>query len=140
MIRAFKKQDLDRIMELWLDINILAHSFIESEYWTSNYNTVKSMMPNATIYIYEENDSIQGFIGLMDNYIAGIFLSQQLQSNGIGKELLDYVKNKKDTLSLNVYKQNNRAVNFYLREHFVITNEQIDENTGEFEFSMNWIK
>ncbi len=140
MIRDFKKQDLDRIMDLWLDTNISAHSFIDSEYWESNYDTVKTMMPNATIYLYEENDIIQGFVGLMDNYIAGIFVSRQVQSSGIGKKLLDYVKDKKATLSLNVYQENSRAVNFYLREGFVISNEQIDENTGKIELSMNWVK
>lgn len=140
MIRDFKKQDLDRIMDLWLDTNISAHSFIDSEYWESNYDTVKTMMPNATIYLYEENDIIQGFVGLMDNYIAGIFVSQQVQSSGIGKKLLDYVKDKKATLSLNVYQENSRAVNFYLRESFAISNEQIDKNTGKIELSMNWVK
>ncbi len=140
MIRDFKKQDLDRIMDLWLDTNISAHSFIDSGYWESNYDTVKTMMPNATVYLYEENDIIQGFVGLMDNYVAGIFVSQQVQSSGIGKKLLDYVKDKKATLSLNVYQENSRAVNFYLRESFVISNEQIDENTGKVELSMNWVK
>lgn len=140
MIRDFKKQDLDRIMDLWLDTNISAHSFIDSGYWKSNYDTVKTMMPNATVYLYEENDIIQGFVGLMDNYVAGIFVSQQVQSSGIGKKLLDYVKDKKATLSLNVYQENSRAVNFYLRESFVISNEQIDENTGKVELSMNWVK
>ncbi len=140
MIRDFKKQDLDRIMDLWLDTNISAHSFIDSGYWKSNYDTVKTMIPNATVYLYEENDIIQGFVGLMDNYIAGIFVSQQVQSSGIGKKLLDYVKDKKATLSLNVYQENSRAVNFYLRECFVISNEQIDENTGKVELSMNWAK
>lgn len=140
MIRDFKKQDLDRIMDLWLDTNISAHSFIDSEYWESNYDTVKTMMPNATIYLYEENDIIQGFVGLMDNYIAGIFVSRKVQSSGIGKKLLDYVKDKKATLSLNVYQENSRAVSFYLRESFAISNEQIDENTGKIELSMNWVK
>ncbi len=140
MIRDFKKQDLDRIMDLWLDTNISAHSFIDSGYWESNYDTVKTMMPNATIYLYEENDIIQGFVGLMDNYIAGIFVSRKVQSSGIGKKLLDYVKDKKTTLSLNVYQENSRAVSFYLRESFAISNEQIDKNTGKIELSMNWVK
>lgn len=140
MIREFKKQDIDRIMELWLDTNILAHNFIESEYWKSNYDNVKDMMPSASIYVYEENNVIQGFVGLMDNYIAGIFVSQQFQSKGIGKKLLDHAKDKKDALSLSVYKENNRAVNFYLREGFIVSNEQVDENTAKIELNMNWTK
>lgn len=140
MIRDFKKQDIDRVMELWLDTNISAHSFIESEYWKSNYDTVKAIMPSATIYIYEEDNVVQGFVGLMDDYIAGIFVSQHVQSNGIGKTLLDYAKDKKDVLSLSVYKENIRAINFYLREGFTVSNEQIDENTAKLELNMNWTK
>ncbi len=98
------------------------------------------MMPHATIYLYEENGVIQGFVGLMDNDIAGIFVSQQVQSTGIGKKLLEYVKDKKSALSLNVYQENSRAVNFYIREGFVVSNEQIDENTGKIELRMRWEK
>jgi putative acetyltransferase len=140
MIRNFKKQDLERIMDLWLHTNISAHSFIENGYWKSHYDTVKAMMPHATIYLYEENGVIQGFVGLMDNDIAGIFVSQQVQSTGIGKKLLEYVKDKKSALSLNVYQENSRAVNFYIREGFVVSNEQIDENTGKIELRMRWEK
>ncbi|MDD3279772.1 MAG: GNAT family N-acetyltransferase [Lachnospiraceae bacterium] len=140
MIRDFKKEDIDRVMELWLDTNISAHSFIQSEYWKSNYDTVKAMMPSATIYVYEENNVIQGFLGLMDEYIAGIFVSQHVQSKGFGKKLLDYAKDKKGALSLSVYKENIRAVNFYLREDFTVSNEQIDKNTGKLELNMNWVK
>lgn len=140
MIRDFRKQDLDKVMELWLETNISAHSFIENEYWTKNFDAVKGMMPNAILYIFEETDSIQGFIGLMDDYIAGIFVSVKLQSKGIGKKLLDYVKSKHTHLFLNAYKNNERAVKFYLREGFLVSKEQIDKNTGEVELSMNWVK
>ena len=58
-----------------------------------------------SLYVYEENNVIQGFVGLMNDYIAGIFVSHLLQSKGIGKKLLDYAKDKKDVLSLSVYKE-----------------------------------
>jgi putative acetyltransferase len=140
MIRDFEKQDLDKVMELWLETNISAHSFIEKKYWIENFEVVKNIMPNANIYIYEETDVIQGFAGLMDNYIAGIFVSEKLQSKGIGEKLLDYIKSKYSQLSLNVYKNNERAVKFYLREGFLISNEQVDKNTGEIELEMRWEK
>lgn len=140
MIRDFKIQDIDRIMELWLDTNRLAHDFINDEYWQKSYEPVKAMMPKATIYVYEEDKVIKGFVGLMDNYIAGIFIAQSYQSKGIGKQLLDYVKNKKTMLSLCVYKKNKQAIQFYLRENFKIIDERIEETTGEIEFNMSWIK
>jgi len=138
MIRDFRTTDIDRIMQLWLDTNILAHNFIDRIYWRDNFGTVKEMMPKATIYVYEQNGETQAFIGLMENFVAGIFVSSDFQSKGIGKLLLDYSKGKHNELSLCVYKNNNRALRFYLRECFTISTEQVDENTGEIEFVMKW--
>lgn len=140
MIRNYEIGDLNNVMNLWLDTNIKAHSFIDKTYWQDNYAMVKEVMPQATIYVYMQDNEIQAFIGLIGNYIEGIFVSNEFQSKGIGKELLDYAKAKNNELSLSVYKKNNRAVRFYLREGFSVTLEQIDENTGEIDFLMKWVK
>lgn len=138
MIRDFMTTDIDRVMQLWLDTNVKAHNFIESRYWRDNFGLVKEMMPNSTIYVYEENAEIQAFIGLIGSFVAGIFVSGDFQSKGIGKLLLDYLKSKQSELSLCVYKKNNRALHFYLREGFIISKELVDENTGEIELHMKW--
>jgi len=138
MIRDFSIKDIDAVMQLWLDTNIQAHYFIESSYWNDNFKLVKEIMPQATINISECDNKIQGFIGTTGDYIAGIFVSNELQSKGIGKQLLDHVKDIHSKLSLQVYKKNHRAVNFYLKEGFTISSEQIDKTTGEIEFVMEW--
>ncbi|MCM1263109.1 MAG: N-acetyltransferase [Butyrivibrio sp.] len=142
MIRAFRTHDLDTIMQIWLNTNIQTHSFISEKYWTDNYATVKDVLPQAEVYVYEDNDTqqIMGFIGLTGNYIAGIFIKETAQSNGIGKQLLNYVKKIKTNLSLNVYQKNTRAISFYQRERFFIKTENIDNSTNEKEFVMNWNK
>lgn len=140
MIRKFENKDLETIMEIWLNTNIQAHDFIPKEYWISNFNLVKAMLPNAEIYVYELDDKINGFIGIDSAYIAGIFVLNENQSKGIGKELLNRIKGIYSKLSLTVYKKNTKAVNFYQREQFVIKQEQIDGNTGEIEHLMIWNK
>ena len=139
MIREFKETDLSNIMKIWLETNISAHDFIDEEYWKDNYLLVSQMMPQATIYVYEEN-TIKGFVGLSGNYIAGIFVESNCQSQGIGKVLLDHIKSKNDELILHVYSKNERAVKFYLREGFIIEDDKIDINTGESELVMKWTK
>ena len=54
-----------------------------------------------------------------------------MQSCGIGELLLDYIKDKKVSLRLNVYQKNARAISFYQREGFIIQCEGLDEATGE---------
>ncbi|MFD2115187.1 GNAT family N-acetyltransferase [Paenibacillus yanchengensis] len=140
MIRKFEIIELDAVMKIWLETNSTAHDFIDKSYWQGNYERVKEMLPNATIFVYESNNIIQGFIGLMGSYIAGIFVNAASQSKGVGKLLLEYVKENNAELSLQVYKKNARAITFYLREDFVISNEKMDEDTGELELEMNWSK
>ena len=140
MIRNFKIDELDSVMKIWLESNIGSHDFISEDYWKGNYEPVKNLLPDATIFVYDNDDSIEGFIGLMGNFIAGIFVSLNNQSKGIGKALLDYVKESYSELSLHVYKKNPRAVNFYKREGFKVLKEQFEENTGEIELIMNWTR
>jgi putative acetyltransferase len=129
-------------MQIWLDTNIDAHGFISREYWISNYATVEKMLPHAEIYVYENDDTeqIEGFIGVTDHYIAGIFVKAESQSKGIGKQLLDYVKGRKEELNLSVYQKNVRAVRFYQREQFFIRSENIEKETNETEYRMIWHK
>ena len=138
MIRKLQKIDINRVADIWLKTNLKAHFFIPEQYWISNYEFVKEMLPQAEVYVYEDDKMIQGFIGVSDEYIEGIFVSDEMQSRGIGKMLLDYIKDKKDRLQLKVYQKNVRAMSFYQREGFTIQSESMDEFTGEKEYVMNW--
>ena len=136
MIRELRKTDINRVADIWLKTNLKAHSFISEQYWTSNYERVKEMLPQAEVYVYEDDKMIQGFVGLNAEDIEGIFVSDEMQSCGIGKLLLDYIKDKKVSLRLNVYQKNARAISFYQREGFIIQCEGLDEATGEKEYTM----
>lgn len=138
MIRKMQNTDINRVADIWLKSNLKAHDFIPEQYWTSNYESVKEMMSQAEVYVYEDDKMIQGFIGVSDEYIEGIFVSDEMQSCGIGKMLLDYIKDKKDRLQLKVYQKNVRAMSFYQREGFTIQSEEMDEFTREKEYVMNW--
>ena len=138
MIRALQKADINRVVDIWLDTNLKAHSFISAQYWENNYELVKEMLSQAEIYVYEDDQKIQGFIGLSDKYVEGIFVSEKMQSQGIGKLLLNYIKGRKDVLRLNVYQKNIRAIHFYQREGFEIQCEGLDEATGEKDYVMIW--
>lgn len=137
MIRRFENKDLDQVMSIWLQANMESHSFIESDYWKNNYEMVREMLPKAEVFVSEENGQIRGFIGLIDTYIAGIFVRVAEQSKGVGTELLHTVMKLRDNLRLNVYKKNTKVVSFYRHYGFQIINQGIDESTLE-EYTMEW--
>ena len=138
MIRALQEADIERVAEIWLDSNLKAHHFIPAQYWKSNFELVKEMLSQAEVYAYENDRNIQGFTGLNGEYIEGIFVSEATQSQGIGKILLNYVKDIRSKLFLNVYQKNIPAISFYQREGFEIQYSGLDEATGEKDYVMVW--
>lgn len=138
MIRKFQKEDTEQVMQIWLSGNKDAHPFVSKAYWESNFQTVQEQLLQADVFVCDICGEIQGFIGIVDDYIAGIFVDKKHRSFGIGKKLLDYVKSRHSSLSLNVYEKNDRAAAFYLREDFSVLSKELDEATGEIEYTMIW--
>ena len=117
-----------------------AQSFIPDEYWLENYDNVKNnYLPNSDTYVYEEDGEIKGFVSLIENiFIGGLFLKVDCQRKGIGSKIIDFLKADHDKLQLAVYDRNVRAMNFYFKSGFKITNTEIDEKTNEKEHLMEW--
>lgn len=88
--------------------------------------------------MYEQESKIVGFVGMQDNYLAGIFVDKVVRSNGIGKQLLEYIKGIRQEFTLRVYKENKGAVNFYEREGLTPILEEVDNATNHIELVMQW--
>ena len=142
MIRKFETRDLDTVMQIWLHGNLNAHAFIAASFWRGHFEIVRDMLPQAELYVHEDKDTrqIDGFIGLTESHIEGVFVAKSARSKGIGKALLDYAKSRKPSLTLSVYQKNQRALAFYRREQFVVQSEGIDEDTNEADIQMLWTR
>lgn len=138
MIRGFQTSDTEQVMQIWLNGNEDAHPFISKEYWRSHFAEVREQLLQAEVSVFETDGIIQGFIGMTEGYIAGIFVDRNCRSCGIGKQLLEYAKQTHNALSLGVYQKNKRAVALYLQEGFSIKSDELDEATGETEYKMIW--
>ena len=140
MIRKFESRDLDAVMQIWLHGNLDAHPFILASFWTDHFEMVRDMLPQAELYVHENEAprQIDGFVGLTENHIEGIFVAKAARSKGVGKSLLEYAKSCKPYLTLSVYQKNERALAFYRREQFVVQSEGIDEDTNEADIQMLW--
>ncbi|MDW8545501.1 GNAT family N-acetyltransferase [Staphylococcus pseudoxylosus] len=141
MIKQLKSpssEELDIISKIWLDANLEAHHFINRDYWINNLDQVKKMLPDSTIYVYYVENEIIGFVGLYENDIAGIFIKDSYRNKGIGKLFMEKLKNDYNTLKLYVYEKNVRATRFYLKRHFEIKCKNLEEETQEYEYFMEW--
>ncbi|MBE6049753.1 MAG: GNAT family N-acetyltransferase [Clostridium sp.] len=82
---------------------------------------------------------MKGFISILEGgFIGALFVKVDCQGNGIGSELLEYVKNIYSNLTLTVYSENFNAVEFYKKEGFIVLDEHIDENVNRLELTMKY--
>lgn len=140
MIRKFEPWDIDAVMEIWLDANCSAHDFIHRDYFESALDMVRSQIPQSEAYVCEEDGQVRGFIGLDGSFVQGLFVRPDCQGRGIGKALVDHVKQEREVLSLQVYRKNERAFGFYRREDFNVAEVDVDSATGEAEITMQWCR
>ena len=140
MIRRMGEGDLEAVAAIWLDANREAHDFIPASYWLGHFEEVRTALAQAEVWVFEAEAraEISGFIGLQEDYIAGIFVRREARSGGVGRQLLDHVKAGRRQLRLQVYRKNSRAAAFYRREGFYVLEEGVDPETGEAELLMEW--
>ncbi|MCP4134761.1 MAG: GNAT family N-acetyltransferase [bacterium] len=133
--------DIPEIVDIWYEVSVQAHNFIPDDYWEANKEVMKSKyIPMSETYIAINGKIISGFISLVDEYLAAIFVKQEFQGNGVGSSLLKYAKELRNNLQLKVFCKNMKSVEFYKSKGFSVISESKDENTGENEFVMQWHK
>ena len=138
IIRTPRPAEIETLIRIWLEGNTRAHSFIHPDYWLSHIDYMRHALQQADVYVCEVNGEIAGFAGIDGNYIAGLFVDENHQSQGIGTSLIEFIKQHHFTLTLAVYKKNEKAQQFYSKRGFAVTEERIDTRTGEKELLMRW--
>lgn len=140
MIEILSDKYVDQVMQIWLSANLQAHDFVDKGYFTNNFDLVKTeYLPNAITYIYLDKEKVLGFISVVDDaYIGALFVDTKNQNLGVGTKLLQHVKAKHGNMKLKVYKENQRAVQFYQTRGFQIAEETMDDATKKIEYVMTF--
>ena len=64
MIRKFETADIERVMKIWIDSNLDAHSFIPADYWQTHFSGAEKAISAAEVYVYETEGVIIAFMGI----------------------------------------------------------------------------
>ncbi|MBW3695274.1 N-acetyltransferase [Vibrio sp. T187] len=139
MIRKMQDSELNTIVSLWYHASVQAHSFIDETFWRNQMTPMKELyLPNSETYVYEENGNILGFISYYQGFIPALFVSPTEQSQGIGGQLLAFLKAQHKQLKLTVYARNHGAQRFYFAQGFTESDRKPCEHTGHEEVLMKW--
>ena len=132
MIRAFKEEDTETVIRIWLAASVRSHSFIDKAYWEEKAESMRTLyLPLSEIVVDEDRAT-----GEVVAFLAALFVAPAHQKRGVGSRLLALAKKMRGTLDLSVYAENERAVAFYQKNGFRITGERIEEVTGRTELLM----
>ncbi len=142
-IERFSDQsEIEKVTEIWLEASRRAHHFIDFSFWENNVAAMRGIyIPRSETWIYRgATHQIEGFMSLVGNDLASIFVHPAFQNNGIGSRLITKAKVLRDELLLSVYAKNADAIGFYKKQNFIAEERRIDQNTGEEEVVMRWRK
>ncbi|WP_438496066.1 N-acetyltransferase [Paenibacillus sp. IHBB 3054] len=138
-IELHKQSDIDTLTDIWYRGSIQAHDFIDQEYWLSQKTEMRDKyIPMSDTYVIYNQAEIVGFVSMVEDYLAALFIDTSYQKNGYGKELINFIKIQKSKITLKVYKENTSATHFYKKNGFTIKETLLDENTNQEEYLMEW--
>src|SRR5699024_12728703 len=74
MIRAYKENDIDILIDIWYKSSLQAHDFIYSGYWESQIEEMKEKyIPMSETHVITNQTKIIGFISMVEGYLAALF-------------------------------------------------------------------
>ena len=130
MIRPYRDEDIEVVIEIWLAASRVAHPFLSDQFMTSAQEAIQDIyMPQADVWVWEEESVITGFITLL--VIGGLFVSPHAHRGGIGTALIDSVRPLHDTLEVEVFKNNPIGRAFYEKYGFELMHEHFDDDAGQ---------
>ena len=137
-IRQATIDDLVRIAEIFVfNYRLNFYPIFQEDTFYFEELTVSNLIESFvkeldSIWVYDDG-VVKGFIQIQKQEVKRLFVEPVLQGKAIGTELLEYGIAEKDANHLWALEKNIKAIAFYKRHGFNMTNEKkYEEDTTEF--------
>lgn len=131
MIRKIEQSDYPRLAEIWESAVLHTHDFLKKEDFLYYKEHVPSYFPHVTLWGFEQEGCLVGFIGIAEDNIEMLFVDNNHRRKGIGKQLSLYVINELHVTKVDVNEQNAQAVGFYTHLGFRVAGKSKTDNEGK---------
>lgn len=137
MIREFKQDDTDALVDVWRAATALAHPFLPAEFVEQEAHNLRHVyFPNAETWTCEIDGQPVGFIAMVEDEIGGLFLDPALHGRGLGRAMVDFIRPRKGQLHLDVFERNAVGRPFYDRYGFREVGRYRHDGSGETTIKM----
>jgi putative acetyltransferase len=132
MIRKYDDLDERRLIDIWLKSSSLAHPFLDTTFVEKVKKDMKEIyLPNSETWVFEEDNTVVGFISMIGNEIGGLFVAPVHHSKGIGTKLVNFIRKNNKKLEVEVFKNNKIGRAFYDKYGFKKIREYLHEETKQ---------
>jgi putative acetyltransferase len=123
--------DYPEIVDVWEASVRATHHFLSEEHIQFFKPLIPQYLGSVQLYcVRNEEDSIQGFLGVAEGNIEMLFLHPLSIGKGIGKRLLQFAMQNLKAIKVDVNEQNEQAVGFYKRNGFKIVSRSEKDGLG----------
>lgn len=137
MIREFRADDLEPVLDVWCRASIVAHFFLPDGFFAAEREMLRSRwLPSADTTVYVAEKKVVGFLSLIGNEVGGLFVDPEYQRRGIGRALMDGAREVCPILELSVFEENHAGLSFYRAYGFDVIGRQINDGTGQPELRL----
>lgn len=131
MIRPYRDEDLDELLDAWYSASRVGHPFLEEGFLERERRKIATVyLPDAETWVFELDGAVVGFISLIGDEVGAIFVDAGFHGRGIGRALMDHARSVREVLELDVFEANRVGRRFYDRYGFVTVGGDVHEETG----------
>ena len=137
-IRPAEAKDLARIAEIEIfNYRLNFYPIFRSDEFYFDEVTVPNLMQSRAAFIPDmlvyDDGVVKGFLHYGGDEVRRLYVEPVLQGQGIGAALLEYAIREKHVKRLWALEKNTRAIAFYQRHGFCVTDERrLEEDTEEY--------
>lgn len=149
MIRSFcaedmDAEDMDALVRLWFEASVQSHDFIPLAHWEAEKENLRTLyLPlsdEIVVHVDDDSGEIDAFFAFAGDFLAALFVAPAAQGKGLGSRLLHIARRMHPALTLAVYAENRRAVNFYRQNGLTVYARRTERSTGHRELLMKATK
>jgi len=132
MIRPFTQDDTDTVVDIWRAASALAHPFLSRTFIESEARNLRNIyLAFAETWVLEKDGNVVGFVALVENAVAGLFLDPAYHGTGLGHAMIKHAQSARGALTVEVFEKNTIGRKFYASCGFIPERNSVHEPTSE---------
>jgi putative acetyltransferase len=129
-VRRGTPADAPRALEIWRAAVDATHGFLTPEDRLAIERLVAEWLPNAELWIVDDDDTAAGFLVMEGRMIEGLFVDPAMHGRGFGTALLTHALALAPDARVDANEQASNALPFYESRGFVRTGRSESDRQG----------